>query len=106
MQNDLGDYFANMLWGGGSAPPDVAMPPPKMAAAQIDLPERPTMPPPQMVVPQAQLESVVPNMPPQVSGNVSVPMALGELFASARYQPTPAQNPKDFGFGFGFRKRF
>jgi hypothetical protein len=93
--NDLGSYFANGLWGGD-------MPDTSQFAAPMA-----SVPPPQMVVPQVQLQSVMPNMPPQVSGNVSVPMPLGELFASARYQP-PAQNQplRDFGFGVGFRKKF
>lgn len=94
MQNNLGDFFSNGLWGADM--PDTT---------QFAVPMA-NIPPPQLVVPQAQLQSVIPNMPPQVSGNVSVPMPVGELFASARYQPTPPQNPKDFGFGFGFRKRF
>lgn len=91
--NDLGSYFANGLWGGD-------MPDTSQYAA-------PAVAPPQLVVPQVQLQSVMPNMPPQVSGNVSVPLPLGELFASARYQPPAQTQPlRDFGFGVGFRRRF
>lgn len=94
MPNNLGDFFSNGLWGADM--PDTT---------QFAVP-MPNVPPPQLVVPQVELQSVIPNMPPQVSGNVTVPMSVGELFASARYQPTPPQNPQDFGFGVGFRKRF
>jgi hypothetical protein len=90
---NLGDYFSQGLWGGVPLAPSGGPPDPRFAQ----------LAPQQIPMPQIELNTVVPNAPPQISGNVAVPMPTGELFASGRYQPSPRPVPPSFNLGYRWR---
>ena len=100
----LGNSLAS-LWDIPQDVPQYALPLPQQDAPYQQPQFAPPIQPPRYVLPQVDINSLIPNAPPQISGNVTVPTPLGELFASGKYQPMP-QRPEPPEVHFGYRRRF